>query len=66
MFENPTLLGILDTSVHLANLILTDKFHVKSWVSYQNVVIAEILAGHNLKLAKLDIKIIKSQCVSSR
>ena len=39
VFENPALLGILDTSFHIANLILTDQFNVKSWVSYQNVAI---------------------------
>ena len=39
VFEIPALKGILDTSFHLANLILTDQFHVKSWVSYQIVVI---------------------------
>ena len=39
VFENPALSGILDTSFHLVNLILTDKFHVKSWFSHQNVVI---------------------------
>ena len=38
-FLNLTLLGILDTSFHLANVILTDQFHVKSWISYKNVVI---------------------------
>ena len=39
VIENSALSGILDTSFHLANLILTDQFHVKSWVSYQNVII---------------------------
>ena len=27
----------LDTSFHLANWIMTDCFHIKSWLSYQNI-----------------------------
>ena len=30
VFEIPALKGILDTSFHLANLILTDQFHKKT------------------------------------
>ena len=39
VFENPTVSEILDTFFHLANSILTDQFHVKSWFSYQTVII---------------------------